>query len=209
MSQDMLFDLDALAREAVAATPWHGAPLTYTSDYWTPEDLDAAFARYRAEFGNFGCVPRSHMWHRGLCDPPLIAAGHELHMFNVDCRCVQPDHDHTAQPLPDRYISQVICPVCRWHLIGTHNLVEAWHDHAMPGWRNLPVLPDKLRARCDDNQQNKQRRLHWVQEHYPAGWLFNGAPILTRRDRNGTRAVPGRSPLGGYDITDPAEKEPQ
>lgn len=208
MTQDTLFDLEDLAREAVAATPWHGAPLTYTADYWTPDELDAAFDRYRAEFGSFGCVPRSHMWHRSLCSPPLIAAGHELHLFSVDNRCTETDHDHTAHPLPEGYLGQVICPTCRWHLIDTDSLlVEAWHDHAMPGWRNLPVLPDKLRTRCDENRQSKQRRLEWVQEHYPPQWLFDGAPILTHRTQHGTRAIPGRSPLGGYDITTPDQTE--
>lgn len=207
MTQDTLFDLEELARETVAATPWNGAPLAYTADYWTPDELDAAFDRYRAEYGNFGCVPRSHMWHRSLCDPPLIAAGHELHLFDVDNRCTQPDHDHTAQPLPGGHIHQVICPACKWHLIAPADLVEAWHDHAMPGWRNLPVLPEKLHTRCDENRQSKQRRLDWVQEHYPPQWLFSGAPILTHRTPHGTRAVAGRSPLGGYDITAPAQTE--
>ncbi len=76
----------------------------------------------------------------------------------------------------------------------------------MPGWRNLPVLPDKLREGRNENRQTKQRRLEWVQEHYPAEWLFDGAPILTRRSQHGTRAVPRRSPLGGYDITAPNEQ---
>ena len=52
-----LFDLADFEREAVAATPWHGAPLTYTTDYYTPEELRAAFERYRAERGDFGCIP--------------------------------------------------------------------------------------------------------------------------------------------------------
>jgi len=39
----------AFEREAVAATPWHGAPLAYTTDYYTPDELRAAFERYRAE----------------------------------------------------------------------------------------------------------------------------------------------------------------
>lgn len=72
----------------------------------------------------------------------------------------------------------------------------------MPGWRDLPVLPDKLGFRHDDNTQRAQRRLEWIHTNYPSEWIFDGAPILTRRTA-GTRAVPGRSPLGGYDIADP------
>ena len=36
--QPELFDTEALRREAIAATPWHGAPLTYTTDYYRPEE---------------------------------------------------------------------------------------------------------------------------------------------------------------------------
>lgn len=52
-----LFDLADFEREAVAATPWRGAPLTYTTDYYTPEELRAAFERYRAERGDSGASP--------------------------------------------------------------------------------------------------------------------------------------------------------
>lgn len=37
--QPALFDLADFEREAVAATPWRGAPLTYTTDYYDPSDL--------------------------------------------------------------------------------------------------------------------------------------------------------------------------
>ena len=58
-----LFDLADFEREAVAATPWRGAPLAYTTDYYDPADLVAAFERYQAECGHFACIPLSHMWH--------------------------------------------------------------------------------------------------------------------------------------------------
>ena len=44
---DALFDLAEFEREAVAATVWDGAPLSYTTDYYSPAALDAAFDRYR------------------------------------------------------------------------------------------------------------------------------------------------------------------
>ena len=88
------------------------------------------------------------MWHPaypGQGDR-TVTEGHELHIFHADTRCRESDHDHTAAPLPDDLTSQGICPACRWHMIDRSEgaIVEAWHDHAMPGWRELPVLPGKL-----------------------------------------------------------------
>lgn len=198
-----LFDLADFEREAVAATPWHGAPLTYTTDYYTPEELRAAFERYRAERGDFGCIPRSHMWHPaypGQGDR-TVTEGHELHIFHADTRCRESDHDHTAAPLPDDLTSQGICPACRWHMIDRSEgaIVEAWHDHAMPGWRELPVLPGKL-ARFDSPKRIAAVAA-WIAENYPPAWQRLGVPILTERGPYGTRHVPGRSPLGGYDLS--------
>lgn len=69
--------------------------------------------------------------------------------------------------------------------------MEAWHDHAMPGWRDLPVVPADVK---------NAKRGAWVQTDYPTDWQVEGAPILTRRGEWGRRHVPLRSPFGGYDI---------
>ena len=60
--QESLFDVDELAREAVRATPWTGAPLAYVTDYHGPDELEEAFRRYQAQHGGFASVPNSHMW---------------------------------------------------------------------------------------------------------------------------------------------------
>jgi len=183
-AQDALFDLADLARASVAATPWQGAPLTYTTDYHDPADLDAAFDRYRAEFGEFGCAVTSGMWHRDLFDKTFGVGGHQLVRF--------------AAHLDGVLLHQIICPACCWHAIGSENeVVEAWHDHAMPGWRELPVLPT-FKGR--DERRQKAAALAWLAEHYPIEWQFDGAPVITQRSPYGTRHVPGRSPLGGYDF---------
>ena len=70
---------DPSEREAVAATAWDGAPLAYTTSYYSPAELDAAFDRYRAEFGGFGCIPRSHMWHRNSYNQGERAATDDGH----------------------------------------------------------------------------------------------------------------------------------
>lgn len=210
--QQVLFDMEEFAREAVAATPWNGAPLQYTTDYHDPEALEAAFERYRAEFGNFGCVPRSHMWHRSWWEKPAIVDGHELHMLTADTRCDQKDHDHSndAEPLPRALMTQGICPACTWHMIDRSEsaIVEAWHDHALPGWRSLPIMPRKLSEQLGrGNKKAEAAALAWLQENYPPEWARPGVPVRSYRHPMGGRAVPGRSPLGhGYDI---AAEEPQ
>ena len=67
----------------------------------------------------------------------------------------------------------------------------------MPGWRELPVLPT-FKGRYERKQ--KTAALAWLAEHYPTGWQFDGAPVITQRSPHGTRHVPGRSPFGGYDF---------
>lgn len=110
--QDPLFDMDDLAREALLATPWAGAPLAYTTGYWTPADLTAAFDRYQAEYGHVRSVPRSHMWHTDTTRTPLVLDAHELHVFTAAAHCSFEDHDHSAHPLPGEHLYQANCPRC-------------------------------------------------------------------------------------------------
>lgn len=195
-----LFDLEDFEREHVAITPWHGAPLTYTTDYYSPTELDAAFERYKAEFGHHGSIPRSHMWYPQYATPVLVARVHELHVYTADTRCTYGDHDHSDNPLPNGFPAQAICPPCRWHHINDETAaVFAWHDHAMPGWRDLPVYPEEIDRFNNKNWIKKTRS--WAETNYPAPWIFDGAPIISvRTDRRAGRATPRYSPFGGYDI---------
>lgn len=201
-----LFDMAEFEREAVAATPWEGVPLRYVTDYHHPDDLAAAFKRWTDEHGNFGCLMRSHMWHRAYFGRQDVAASdeaHELHMLNADTRCDLAEHDHSADPLPGGLMYQANCPPCRWHVITEHEneAVEAWHDHAMPGWRALPILPTKLSTA--DEKKARAAAAKWCAENYPAEWQRPGAPVITRRGAYGGRHVGGRSPFGGYDLAAP------
>jgi hypothetical protein len=174
---------------------WTGAPLAYTVDYFDPDDLLAAFDRWCAEHGRFGCIPRSHMWHRGFTSATgATDDGHTFHMLLADTRCTEDDHDHA--PLPGHLMHQAICASCRWHHISPseRDAVEAWHDHAFPGWRDLPILPGNLR--WDDDTKVRA----WIDQNYPAGWHRDGVPIRTHRAANSSRPVENRSPFGGFDI---------
>ncbi|MGD9429986.1 DUF6349 family protein [Arthrobacter russicus] len=77
--------------------------------------------------------------------------------------------------------------------------VEAWHDHALPGWRRLPIVPARVRVR-NDKGLTKQAR-EWITDHYPASAQVPGAPIITERGEYATRHVPNYSPWGGYDLS--------
>ena len=172
MTAETLFDLAEFEREAVAATAWDGAPLAYTTSYYSPAELDAAFDRYRAEFGGFGCIPRSHMWHRNSYNQGERAAtddGHELHMFYADAWCKEADHDHSADPLPGGGRYQAVCPGCAWHVISEreNDAVEAWHDHALPGWRSLPIMP-RPAAAATDEKKARAAAAKWCAANYPA-----------------------------------------
>jgi len=194
--QEPLFDLGELARRAVAEKPWVGAPLAYTTDYYDPADLDAAMDRYITQYGSFGCLPRSHMWRRIYADVSVVTVDHAMAKFVADTRCADADHVHEL--LPNALMHQAICPACRWHAIGGEDeVVVAWHDHAMPGWRTLPVLPSTLRG---DEKKQKAGAAAWVAKHYPAEWQIPGAPVITERTKGATRPVERRSPFGGYDI---------
>jgi hypothetical protein len=209
MSQ-LSFDIDAMIHDAeVAAAPtWAGVPLAYTSDYYTAAQLDEAFARYVFENGSFACIPRSHMWHRNGWDRghSIQFGPHRIELFGADTSCTEADHHHSPGELPEgggsRISHQAVCAdQCAWHAIGTEReVVEAWHDHAMPGWRELPTLPDKLRPSGAGISTKNTAAMAWIHENYPEQWQQPGAPILTRRARYGTRHVPGYSPFGGYDL---------
>lgn len=173
------------------ATPWNGkAPLEYTEDYFLPEDLDAAFARWRAEYPG----GPSQMWHRWVADPDMTLGAHSLAIFSA---AVSTDSEDVGSW---ELRCQANCARCGWHWIAeTENgAVEAWHDHAMPGWRELPILPSHLQHFDTDRDMAAVRG--WMSANYPSEALISGVPVLTLRSSPGTRHVPRRSPMGGYDI---------
>lgn len=96
---------------------------------------------------------------------------------------------------------QAICEPCGWNGITDreNDAVEMWHDHALPGWRELPIVPSRQRMIDKDGLSKAAKK--WISEHYPPSMQVPGAPIITERRPFGTRHVPGRSPWGGYDLS--------
>ncbi len=198
------FDLDQLLRlaEIEAAPGWVGAPLGFTTEYWPAAALDAAFRQWQFLHGQFGSVPRSHMWHRGIgAGRPTELGAHTAAVFSADLRCQPDQHPPGDCACTGGLIQKIVCDPCGWQTISAHEntAVEAWHDHALPDWRSLPVMPARLRT-TDRAGLGQGRAGKWIEEHYPAAAQVPGAPIITERIGPGTRHVPGGSPWGGWDI---------
>ncbi|MFF3665430.1 DUF6349 family protein [Microtetraspora malaysiensis] len=95
-----------------------------------------------------------------------------------------------------RKLKRAGCLGCDWEsedLRRERDAVEAAHDHAWPGWRDLPAVRQP--------GSNHARWLAGVKRAYPDGWLEAGGPIVTvRADSRFSRHEPGKAPGGGYDL---------
>lgn len=181
------------------------APLQFTVDYYSPDELDALAGHNRlvremlrdAPFEEWRGALYAHSWRRGYGGNGYDDGTHSIDEFNADLRCSlfywgeshdERDHKHRCFCVGE-LVSMIICERCQWHTVGTEDqAVAGWHDHAWPGWRNLPVQAGGL--------SDKRRKAE-----QPAEWHVPGAPIITRRSGIGTRSVPGRSPWKGYDLS--------
>jgi len=88
--EQLAFDIEGMLREAAveAAPELTGAPLHFTTAYYSPADLDAAFEHWQFLHQLDNSHIESRMWHRALTVPGGIElAGHCFDMFTVDLRC--------------------------------------------------------------------------------------------------------------------------
>ena len=118
--------------------------------------------------------------------------------MHADLRCtVTYDHPRGCSCV-GALLHRAQCEPCEWVAVGDENtVVETWHDHAWPGWRDLPVMPLKTGEFPDTHARRRQR---WASEHQPAAWQAYGAPIRTAREGHATRHVEAKSPWKGYDL---------
>lgn len=85
--------------------------------------------------------------------------------------------------------------------------VESAHDHAFPGWRELPaVLPAPKAAAY--NEDTWDRWFAKVAPAYPAGWFDQGGPIVVLRSE-ATRHRPRQAPGGGFELVRLAPPRPR
>jgi hypothetical protein len=75
-----------------------------------------------------------------------------------------------------------------------NDAVEDGHDHAFPGWREMPVVAHRPHT---DRREPLDRWKAAVAAVYPAGWLERQGPVRELR-HGGSRHVPGLAPGGGY-----------
>lgn len=216
--EQLAFDIEAMLHESsVEAAPgWSGAPLGFTAAYWPAADLEAAHEHWQFLHKLDHSRMQSRMWHRAIAVPGGVAVGeHGFDLFTADLRCEPWTHrePHSCCQCVGDLIYQAICEPHDWHLIAgdENSAVEAWHDHAFIGWRDLPIVPARLRS--VDQPGLSKAATKWIAEHYPPSMQVVGAPVITERSNGGTRHVPGRSPWAGYDIShtavEPNRKMPE
>lgn len=185
--------------------PYTGrAPLGYTEEYFTPEELLYASLYNRRSFHLRGEVGARLV---GLWEP-AITAHHSVYAYWEPEIGAMVDQGldmwiHSAVESPDYglflfdcshkggFKSMVICPQLKWHYIGASEVevLMAWHDRVWPGWRALPVVADA--------RKGSRYPVGKLPEDYPTDWRFPGAPIIEDRWGAVSRAVPGYSPWGG------------
>lgn len=216
--EQLAFDIEGMLHEAAveAAPEWNGAPLCFTTAYYRPAEFDEAASHWRFLHKLDKGYHPNRMWHRAIAVPMGVEVGdHTLDLFTADLRCEPWTHDqkHVGCACVGELTFMAICEPHGWHGIGGNEnvAVEAWHDHSFPGWRDLPIVPTRLRDREKPGISKAAKK--WIEAHYPKGMQIPGAPIITERSPMGTRHVPGRSPWGGYDIAhtavEPNRKSPK
>ena len=119
------------------------------------------------------------------------------------------DHDRSDQRFPSESTREAIthrgaCLGCGWagpaRLEG-NQAVEDAHDHAWPGWRDLPIVPRQPHdAKPADltGWRTQLARIYQAAGIDPDHWTQPTAPFRTARTRSGTRSH--STWHGGYDI---------
>ncbi|PPF38356.1 DUF6349 family protein [Pseudoclavibacter sp. AY1H1] len=206
MTSLALFDLADF--EAPAPVPATRVPDGFSLGYFPPAELVEAWEQWTDTHGNMNAYAVSRMWHIDLMDSlDATENGHALAAFTAELRWCAHGW-HAGCLCVGEIVHRAICEPCSWHAFGSgDDVIAHWHDHAWPGWRDLPVLPDALRPHgggvgpgaMDKGTAKKARA--WLTDAYPPEFQIGGAPMLTHRESPGTRAVPGYSPWGGFDIS--------
>lgn len=216
MSMLALFDLDEMLAEVAEAPIADGrrVPDGFTLGYYPPSELAHAYEAWCKEHGRLDSIALSRMWKLDVMDSPgETANGHSLVSFEADlrrCACGIRKGCSCVGAL----VQRTMCEPCSWQAFGgEYAAIAAWHDHAWPGWRDLPVLPEALRpigggvgAGAMEKSLAKKARA-WLEEAYPVEFQIGGAPMVTSRKPMFSRCVSGYSPWGGFDIAavDPSE----
>lgn len=157
-ASQLAFDLTELEREDARGRldEWAGAPLHFTTEFHSATALDAAFEHWVFLNGRHGSHGRSHLWHRGFAEGNGIEINeHRIDIFHAD---LTPGLDAEG---PGGDLTMAMCEHCRWRVISESEseTIEAWHDHALPEWRDLPMIPERIRVRNEKGADHAGPRL--------------------------------------------------
>ena len=191
---------------AVEAAPeWTGAPLHFTTAYYPPAELDAAFEHWQFLHAH-DKTPRQQpdvapLDHRSRERRARRTRVRALHSRPAVRAVEAQPTSTTAAPVSGELMYQAICEPCEWNGItdSENDAVEMWHDHALPGWRELPIVPSRLRMMDKDALSKAAKK--WIVEHYPTVDAGPGradhhrAPPLRDTARPGPLAVGRLRPL--------------
>jgi hypothetical protein len=167
-----------------------------------------AWEQWVETYGHFDSIRISHAWIPSMItrprdEPPdhcqaaslhaSLYCGHHRWEDETPCQCV------------GGTLHRGMCLYCDWEgpdRVSERKAIEDAHDHAWPGWRDLPVVP-RWPEEGSGKKKGMARAAWWAKVHelYPPGWVEQGGPILTRRQTGSTGAHQGWShPHGGWDL---------
>jgi hypothetical protein len=203
-------DLFAEAEAAEQQGRIDAAPTLFDTDQRGYFVRIAAAKQWADDYGHFDCLRRSHAWHSSdapfvnahptaTCRPAVLTAALHCDHHDRDCLCVGRGGVYRGA-----------CLHCAWegplrdgeNTAAENTAAEDAHDHAWPGWRELPHVPRRPDT-ASNSQKTSAALRNWIADVdaiYPAGWLDSGGPIRTRRSTHGSRHVPNRTGFGGYDL---------
>lgn len=146
---------------------------------------------------------RSRVWHITPFHPGGAYSGDDLHTWPPE-HCTPTLLQREDERGRTHY--RGACLACRWEgdeHTGTRRTVinvpiEEGHDHAWPGWRDLPYAPA---AAVDEPHGPAWQHLDRL---YPPGWLTAGAPLLRPRSSPHAQHQPPRHKRPGYLLNLPA-----
>jgi hypothetical protein len=171
------------------------------AEHWNAVYGDTATS-IRAAHAWMPCVTQMFAHHEptAQCRPTILLADLRCDHYRGNCCCV------------GDLLYRAACFGCTWEgpaRTRENTAAEDAHDHAWPGWRELPLVPRRPEAGTSTKQKAATAR--WVEavnDRYPQGWLESSGPIRTARGHAGTRHVPDHTGFGGYDLCGQIEPEP-
>ena len=164
MTSDLMcLDLLEILDEIEAPCARHA----FTFDILAAEEMDRAWTWWRRTNGRFGAWLLFHQWRVNDLSSSPLASGHECMTTQAYLGCPPSAHTSAGKcSCVGGDVWRTVCPPCGWAsevLTAEQDAVEAWHDHAWPGWRDLPAV--ECQGACPTATWGKQ-----LEAVYPAGW---------------------------------------